>query len=84
MLKGLCKLNETQRNDATTVISLWRYEVFSTIGDQLPRYSDLYWFESVVKDLIKEVMIHLIKTTIRLILISSRFRNCHLIINLKN
>ena len=37
------------------IISLWRHEVFSTIGSQLARYSDLYWLESTVGDIIKEV-----------------------------
>lgn len=56
ILKGMSKLNEAQRNDAVTIVSLWKYEIFATIGYQLPRYSDLYWLESSVNDLIKEVM----------------------------
>ena len=58
--KGLSKLNETQRNDSVTLVSLWRYEIFATIGSQLPRYSDLYWLESTVEDLIKNVNIFIL------------------------
>jgi hypothetical protein len=53
--KGFCKLNEIQRNDPVTVVSLWRHEVLQSIGNQLPRYSDLYWLESICQDIIKEV-----------------------------
>lgn len=55
ILKGMCKLNEQQRNDPVMIVSVWKYEIFATIGYQLPRYSDLYWLESVVNDLINEV-----------------------------
>lgn len=48
-------LNDTQRNDNVFVISLWRHEVFSTIGNQLPRHTDSYWLECIINDLIKTV-----------------------------
>lgn len=52
-------LSDSQRNDNLFVVSLWRHEVFSTIGNQLPRNSDNYWLESTVNDLIKQVKIFL-------------------------
>lgn len=53
-LQGLRKLSEKQKQDNITVISLWKHEVFCTIKDQLPRYSDSYWLDSVVNDLVKK------------------------------
>ena len=47
-------MSEAQRNEPQTIVSLWRYEVFATIGRQLPRHSDFYWLESCVNDLVKE------------------------------
>lgn len=55
-LKGLRKLNEIQRNENLVILSLWRNEIFSTIGCQLTRYSDLNWLECSVDELIKEVI----------------------------
>ena len=56
ILQGLRKLNETQRQDPTTIISLWKHEVFCSINNQLPRHSDSYWIQSTVKDLINQVL----------------------------
>ena len=53
--KGLRKLTDAQRSDARTIISLWRYEAACVVGHQLPRHSDLYWFDSKLDDIIKEV-----------------------------
>lgn len=54
ILQSLRKLNESQRQHSITIISLWRHEIFSSIKNQIPRYSDSYWLESTVNDLIKE------------------------------
>ena len=56
ILQNLRKLSNAQRADATTVISLWRHEIFVTIGDQISRLTDQAWLQSVVTDTIKEVM----------------------------
>jgi hypothetical protein len=57
ILQGLRKLNDTQRNDNLMIISLWRHEILSTIGNQMARHSDLCWLESTVDNIIKEVKI---------------------------
>ncbi len=67
ILQGLRKLSEDQKQDSVTVISLWKHEVFCTIKDQLPRYSDSYWLESVVNDLVKKHFKPLLKEDVQLI-----------------
>ncbi len=54
ILQGLRKLSETQRQDNVFVVSLWKHEVRCSIDSQLPRYSDSYWLQATVDDLIKE------------------------------
>lgn len=55
ILQGLRKLTEVQRNENLTIISLWRYEVFATIGFQLARHADFFWLESIVNQIITDV-----------------------------
>jgi len=54
ILQGLRKLSETDRQDNMVVVSLWRHEVYCSIKNQLPRYSDSYWLQATVEDLVKE------------------------------
>ena len=56
ILQNLRKLSNSQRADANTVVSLWRHEIFLTIGDQIPRLTDQAWLQSIVTETIKEVM----------------------------
>ncbi|RMZ99778.1 dynein gamma flagellar outer arm-like [Brachionus plicatilis] len=54
ILQNLRMLSDTQRTDNLFIISLWRHEVFSTIGNQLPRHADSCWLECTLNDLIKQ------------------------------
>jgi hypothetical protein len=53
--KNLRKLSDFQRNENSLVLSLWRSEIFATIGHQLSRQSDYNWLEFQVQELIKQV-----------------------------
>ncbi len=55
VLQNLNRLTDAQRNEILTVISLWKYEMMSTIGAQITRYSDLYWFKSSLNNVLNEV-----------------------------
>jgi hypothetical protein len=56
VLQNLRKLSDAHRADSTLVISLWRHEVFLTIGDQIPRLTDHSWLKHTVSEVIKDVI----------------------------
>jgi hypothetical protein len=68
ILQNLRKLSNTQRADATTVISLWRHEINLTIGDQIPRLTDQAWLQNIINETIKEVRDMILNNDIKLTL----------------
>ncbi|XP_033113255.1 dynein heavy chain 5, axonemal-like isoform X2 [Anneissia japonica] len=52
--QGLMRLSEESREEASMVISLWKYEVTRIIADRICRTADFQWLEKNMENIIKE------------------------------